>query len=1507
MTGGLLQLVARGIDDIYITHEPEITLFKVVYRRYSNFSIFHKRLNFSQDVDFGMEGTCRIKRYADLVNQLYLVFELPDIDIAYQQLTRLRLKIILDSYGIAWNYSQILDDDFGTSRGTGSTIVTSDEYTNFVIPVIEEFIATLVDKLEEYTFALAANTITTRTAHNAFDQQETFADYEDTLFHEIFEQEVEDGDNSANLDFFDYLVAYKRDSAEITVKNLDGIQQSIYNQFVEEILSPTELSAYETYTDDIIYTLDIDTIKDSIKFYHVIDQANYAFASGSIGLTYISVFNTVIDAAYDGTPYLTTDAYKIYNKYFTTLAIDRRFVVSLNEVINVKTRLLAHIYWNISHNLSQFSNIASIMTQNKPYIAPGIGEDEPTNRYYRLGFCKPFDYVSSNVYNGSASFSNMTGNNTNPLTVDNFANVLTVPVPGDEPSGTAHYYGKDITAGLQNFNILNTSLFNSNPYKNYFADYSLWSRLKLSEIVTNNTITPPVGINVSDLDSVLPMNLIPLLMCDDIPLAIIDQAKLLTTNSLIRTTYIGRIRTGFGITGDDNSSTITVTIKGDLFSDGCDNMGIFENVATGSTDNMYSYLKELNSVFTPNSGFLLTTVFRPDKLIDVYFTGETVEDDASDVVITLDDFVTRTGDGNSPGTMNFSSYVISGLGLTTKKLTLPQYIVLRYKYEIYKITNAKTGSVYNITSGTHYQIVRKFMLAVLAQFYAGVSNTTIPIIPTYTNYVTNGFTYRNILTNGSGSSNTVPKYVDAVSTIWYNIHNKLITNFNNFANNTLLKKTYYPNRLGNTMKDAYANFDLAAGIPTDSTIGYNYYKLRISSSNSVVITGMISNYYNAFLTIYNNYILLGPLLKMKSIYVNRSSNYFRKVSDICEIFRNLINTSPVSIYNPYFGLDDDPITPIIDSVESILTTGSTKIYGFFDIVQNIIDDVTALTTASSSITVPDIDGFYYSSMTNPNLLAFTVGKIGSRIAAINNNNPHKLYNCINSLQISSNDTTTLYNDSVILAKYSNFTKDINVEQYLIDQFISSTVYGDILSKISTSWTISYDAVAKYLESRNTATLASLNRIALYDEDTNIWSYNAENIDDTSDLDRLIRNKISRTNDGEAKPKFAWTPYIAFNLIETISVIINGKEIEKHSGETLYLEYMRTKRKEHERGINILVGNDPDLYGYNSEVGKTKKTATLQIPLKFWFCKHVSESLPLVAMQHSDIQIRLKIKDLNKVAIWEPETMFTKKPKLRNYINANYIYVEQEERHRISSTKNEYLIETINYSGDNVITKNNIVNDNEIELELNPTGLCKNIMWKHSFLQNPSADDVPVIVYDPISTYKFDIGNANIYYNLTKKQQKIHNAMIAKGKYIMTAEQQMIYSWNSFIHYSQLDDRLINSKIIDSLKIQFNGQDREGFKESKFYSDVQPNKGQYASFDNGTYMYSFAINPRLLQPSGTANFTKIHRLGITAKLNEKIINFMKNQNVKINFGFYYDTYNILRITGGMCGLAFFGAE
>jgi len=75
MGGGLLQLVAYGAQDVYLTGNPQITFFKVVYRRHTNFSIESIQQTFNGNVAANSRVTCQISRNGDLVHKLYVVMD----------------------------------------------------------------------------------------------------------------------------------------------------------------------------------------------------------------------------------------------------------------------------------------------------------------------------------------------------------------------------------------------------------------------------------------------------------------------------------------------------------------------------------------------------------------------------------------------------------------------------------------------------------------------------------------------------------------------------------------------------------------------------------------------------------------------------------------------------------------------------------------------------------------------------------------------------------------------------------------------------------------------------------------------------------------------------------------------------------------------------------------------------------------------------------------------------------------------------------------------------------------------------------------------------------------------------------------------------------------------------------------------------------------------------------------------------------------------------------------
>ena len=88
MAGGIMQLVAYGAQDLYLTGNPQMTFFKVVYNRYTNYANEYIKLYFHTNPNFDVlqfnQAYIKVKRQADLLGDCYFVVDMPPIYADYQ-------------------------------------------------------------------------------------------------------------------------------------------------------------------------------------------------------------------------------------------------------------------------------------------------------------------------------------------------------------------------------------------------------------------------------------------------------------------------------------------------------------------------------------------------------------------------------------------------------------------------------------------------------------------------------------------------------------------------------------------------------------------------------------------------------------------------------------------------------------------------------------------------------------------------------------------------------------------------------------------------------------------------------------------------------------------------------------------------------------------------------------------------------------------------------------------------------------------------------------------------------------------------------------------------------------------------------------------------------------------------------------------------------------------------------------------------------------------------------
>jgi len=76
-----MQLVAYGAQDVYLTGNPQVTFFKIVYRRHTNFAMESIENPFNGAPNFGKKVTCTIQRNGDLIYRMYLQATLPKVTL----------------------------------------------------------------------------------------------------------------------------------------------------------------------------------------------------------------------------------------------------------------------------------------------------------------------------------------------------------------------------------------------------------------------------------------------------------------------------------------------------------------------------------------------------------------------------------------------------------------------------------------------------------------------------------------------------------------------------------------------------------------------------------------------------------------------------------------------------------------------------------------------------------------------------------------------------------------------------------------------------------------------------------------------------------------------------------------------------------------------------------------------------------------------------------------------------------------------------------------------------------------------------------------------------------------------------------------------------------------------------------------------------------------------------------------------------------------------------------
>ena len=359
----------------------------------------------------------------------------------------------------------------------------------------------------------------------------------------------------------------------------------------------------------------------------------------------------------------------------------------------------------------------------------------------------------------------------------------------------------------------------------------------------------------------------------------------------------------------------------------------------------------------------------------------------------------------------------------------------------------------------------------------------------------------------------------------------------------------------------------------------------------------------------------------------------------------------------------------------------------------------------------------------------------------------------------------------------------------------------------------------------------------------------------------------------------YTDRVGHYLLQEVSVEIGGQQIDKHYGDWLEIWSQLSVPAGKQAGYAALIGQDAkdsigQPTGLQSLDGATAGRK-VYVPLQFWFCRNVGLALPLIALQYHEVKVNITFAALSTLGCAAASAASGAMTGALSNVAlwADYVYLDTDERRRFAQVSHEYLIEQLQFSGDQATA--GAGGEQSFNMHFNHP--IKELVW--------------VVRQDANTT-------DNQLCNYTSAQAVLQNTVTDLRTITGVGPATLAAAT------SNQDMVSVGGNMVDTngSKIRLNGHDRFAAREGDYFNKVQT----LACHTNvpaspGINVYSFALKPEDHQPSGTCNFSRIDNAQLVLGLNAGV-GVAPNQSAG-TLKVFAVNYNVLRIMSGMGGLAY----
>jgi len=242
---------------------------------------------------------------------------------------------------------------------------------------------------------------------------------------------------------------------------------------------------------------------------------------------------------------------------------------------------------------------------------------------------------------------------------------------------------------------------------------------------------------------------------------------------------------------------------------------------------------------------------------------------------------------------------------------------------------------------------------------------------------------------------------------------------------------------------------------------------------------------------------------------------------------------------------------------------------------------------------------------------------------------------------------------------------------------------------------------------------------------------------------------------------SYNTWVGHKLIKSVEVEIGGQRIDKHYGDWLHIWNELSQTEGHWAGYKLMVSgvdvtDSSGSLSHPSDTLRRGDARTLYIPLQFWFCRNPGLALPLIALQYHEVKINVEFADAKSCVTVAPTTAPTFSSAT---LYVDYIYLDTDERRRFAQVTHEYLIEQLQFTGDEKA---------QSKLKLNFNHPVKELIWVEQAKDKVDVGDY-VTTYDEahIQLNGHDRTSARkpTYYQLVQPYQHHERVPTEVGQYI----------------------------------------------------------------------------------------------------------------------------------------------